>query len=151
MLPSISFTSRQKVFKAVADGGSGRNPSSTAQFHFCQKTDRSRADEQRPITAFSVWTVGYDKAQYKAAAEWLEKLMPWQMRGARPGGMTLDVAWIVELTLEHHRLKGTPAFGYFMDREKCFDRLPWEVMYELEMSAGYKKNDLMQTEGTTKI
>ena len=24
-----------------------------------------------------------------------------------------------------------------MDREKCFDRLPWEVMYELEMSAGY--------------
>ena len=53
--------------------------------------------------------------------------------------MTLDVAWIVELTLEHHRLKGTLAFGYFMDREKCCDRLSWEVMYELEMSAGYQK------------
>ena len=89
-----------------------------------------------------MWTVGYDKAQYRAAAEWLEKLMPWQMRGARQGGMTLDVAWIVELTLEHYRLFNIPAFGYFMDREKCFDRLPWEVMYELEVSAGYpQQND----------
>ena len=70
-------------------------------------------------------------------AECLEKLMPWQMRGARPGGMTLDVARIVELTLEHYWLFNIPAFGYFMDREKCFDRLPWEVMYELEVSAGY--------------
>ena len=45
--------------------------------------------------------------------------------------MTLDVAWIVELTLEHYRLFNILAFGYFMDREKCFDRLPWEVMSEL--------------------
>ena len=63
--------------------------------------------------------------------------MPWQMTGARPGGMTLDVAWLVELTLEHCRLFGIPVFGYFMDREKCFDRLPWEVLYELEVAAGY--------------
>ena len=63
--------------------------------------------------------------------------MPWQMRGARLGGMTLDVAWIVELTLEHCRLYNIPVFGYFMDTEKCFDRLPWEVTYELEIAAGY--------------
>ena len=101
------------------------------------KTDRSRADEQRPITAFSVWTVGYDKAQYKVAAVWIEKTMPWQMRGARPGGMTLEVAWIVELTLEHCRLCNIPVFGYCMDTEKCFDWFSWEVTYELEIAAGY--------------
>ena len=24
-----------------------------------------------------------------------------------------------------------------MDREKCFDKLPWEVLYELETTTGY--------------
>ena len=66
----------------------------------------------------------HDKAHYKAAAEWLEKLMPWQIRGARPGGMTLDVAWLVDLTLEYCRLFDVLAFGYFMARDKHFDRLP---------------------------
>ena len=61
------------------------------------------------------------------------------MRGARPGGMTFDVAWIVELTLEHCRLYNIPVFGYFMDREKCFDRLPWELLCELEVATGYVK------------
>ena len=34
----------------------------------------------RPIITFLVWTVGYDKAQYKAVAEWLDTHTPWQMR-----------------------------------------------------------------------
>ena len=100
LLPSISCTARQKVMKAVSEGGEWPQPLQYCTIPLLPKSDRSRADEQRPITAFSLWTVGYDKAQYKAAAGWLEKLTPWQMRGARPGGMTFDVAWLVELTLE---------------------------------------------------
>ena len=48
--------------------------------------------------------MGYGKAQYKASSEWLGQLMPWQMRGARPRGMTMDVAWLMELTFENARL-----------------------------------------------
>ena len=126
-LPSISFTARQKVMKVVSEGGEWPHPLQYCTIPLLPKTNRSRADEQ-PITAFSLWTVGYDKAQYKAAAEWLEKLMPWQMKEARPGGMTLDLTWLVELTLEYCRLFEIPALGYFMDREKCFDRFPWKVI-----------------------
>ena len=54
--------------------------------------------------------------------------------------MKLDVAWLVELTLEHRRLFGKQVFGYCMDKEKCFDRLPWDVLYEFEVAAGYPKN-----------
>ena len=131
---------KTKVMKVVSEGGEWPQPLQYWTIPLLPKTDRSWADEQRPITAFSVWTVGYDKAQYKEAAEWLEKLMPWQMKGARPGGMTLDVAWPVELTLEHCRLF-TPVFGYFMYKEKCFDRLPWDVLYELEVATGSLQND----------
>ena len=63
--------------------------------------------------------------------------MPWQMKGARPGGMTPDVAWLVELTLEQCRLFDIPVFEYFMDGGKLFDRLPWEILHELEVAAGY--------------
>ena len=51
--------------------------------------------------------------------------------------MTLDVAWLVELTLEHCRLFDVPAFGFCMDTEKCFDRFSMEVLYEREVAAGY--------------
>ena len=62
--------------------------------------------------------------------------------------MTLDVAWLVELTLEHCRLFGVPVFGYFMDRENYFDRFPWEVLYELEVAAGYPNKWLDATRDT---
>ena len=49
----------------------------------------------------------------------------------------MDVGWLVELTLEHARVYDSQIFRYFMDREMCFDRLPWEILYELEVAAGY--------------
>ena len=69
LLPRISFKARQQVLEDVADVGDWPSPLP----YYCTlpllpKTDRSRADEQRPITAFSVWTVGHNKAQYKASA-----------------------------------------------------------------------------------
>ena len=93
------------------------SPLQYCTFPFLPNTDRSRADANSPISVFFVWTVGCDRAQYKAAAVWFEKLMPWQMRGARPGGMTLDVASLVELTLEYCRLFGIRVFGYFGERK----------------------------------
>ena len=65
LLPSISFTARQKVMKVVSEGGEWPQTLQYCTIPLLPKTDRSRPDEQRPITAFSVWTVGYDKAQYK--------------------------------------------------------------------------------------
>ena len=91
------------MVETVSEGAEWPSPFKLWTIPMGLKTDRSRANEQRPITTFSVWTAGYDKAQCKASLEWLEKLMPWQMRGARPGGMTIDVAWQVELILEHGR------------------------------------------------
>ena len=52
--------------------------------------------------------------QYKASAEWLEKLMPWQMQGAIAGEKTMDVAWLLELTLEHTGLNGCEIFRYLI-------------------------------------
>ena len=66
LLPSISFTPKQKVLKVLAEGGEWPRSLHYCTIPFLPKTDRS--DEQRAITAFSVWTVGYDKAEYKAAA-----------------------------------------------------------------------------------
>ena len=34
-------------------------------------------------------------------------------------------------------LKSIPQYGTFMDREKCFDRLPWDITFELEKSCGF--------------
>ena len=62
--------------------------------------------------------------------------MPLQISGATPGGMNMDVAWLVELTLEHARLHEDHAYGYFMDGDTCFDRLPREILYELDVAAG---------------
>ena len=45
--------------------------------------------------------------------------------------MTMDIAWLMELTLEHARLFKLTKYGYFMDREKCFDKFPWDVLYQL--------------------
>ena len=49
------------------------------------------------------------------------------------------MAWLVELTLEHARLHNNAIYGHFMDREKYFDKLSWEVLYELEVAAGFPR------------
>ena len=63
--------------------------------------------------------------------------MPYEMRGARPDAMTLDITWAITLLLEHSHCFQQFKAGYFLDREKCFDRLPWSITYELEASMGY--------------
>ena len=49
----------------------------------------------------------------------------------------MDVVWLVMLVLENAHLLDVFKAGYFMDREKCFDRLPWEVTFGLETATGY--------------
>ena len=59
------------------------------------------------------------------------------MRGARAGAMTMDVAWVVALLLEHAHCYSQEKAGYLLDREKCFDRLPWAITFALEQHAGF--------------
>ena len=62
-------------------------------FHFSLEPKNKQITRRRTETNYSIvgLDVGYDKAQYKATAVWLERLTTWQMKGARPGGMALDV------------------------------------------------------------
>ena len=51
--------------------------------------------------------------------------------------MTMDIAWLVTLLLEHSHCYSQGKAGYLLDREKCFDRLPWSITFQLEREAGY--------------
>ena len=104
------------------------------------KTDTGLPDDQRPLTCLSLWNVGWDKAIYNLTKPWLDQLLPVEMRGARPGGMTMDVAWVVTLLLEHAHCFSQNKAGYLLDREKCFDRLPWSITFALEQHAGFPQD-----------
>ncbi|CAE7828023.1 unnamed protein product [Symbiodinium sp. CCMP2592] len=101
------------------------------------KSESGLPEEQHPLTYLSVWAVGFDKATYNLSKDWLKALMPGEMRGARPDAMTLDITWAITLLLEHSHCFQQFKAGYLLDREQCFDRLPWSITYELEASVGY--------------
>ena len=42
---------------------------------------------------------------------------------------------MVVLILEHAHCLDQHKSGYLLDREKCFDRLPWQITFELEKHA----------------
>ena len=58
LLPSVSFNARPQVFETVAESGEWPSPLEYCTILMAPKSDRSGACEQRPITTFSVWTVG---------------------------------------------------------------------------------------------
>ena len=139
VLPSSSFLARQQTLQAVCEGQPWPEALQWCTMPLIPKNEKNLAAEQRPLTCFSVWHVSHDKAQFCASKGWLDQLMPWQMRGARPEGMTMDVIWLALLYLEEAQISQSPRAGYFLDREKCFDRLPWLILFALEGATGFPK------------
>lgn len=137
LLPAASFAARQSCLSAVADGARWPSPLLFGTVPMMPKSDTGFPEDQRPLTCLSLWSVSWDKAIYNLSKNWLDELLPCQMRGARPDAMTMDIAWVVTLLFEHAHLYQQSKLGYFLDREKCFDRLPWSILYALEGSTGF--------------
>ena len=137
LLPSVSFDARQHCLEAVMDGAAWPTPLLFGTVPLVPKSESGLPADQRPLTCLSLWNVGWDKATYTLTKEWLESLMPCAMRGARPEAMTMDIVWVVTLLIEHAHCYSQGKAGYFLDREKCFDRLPWEITFELERATGF--------------
>ncbi|CAE7944048.1 TU20, partial [Symbiodinium necroappetens] len=137
LLPDVSFWARQTCLEAVACGSDWPPPLLFGTVPLLPKNDSGLPEDQRPLTCFSLWNVGWDKATYAATKPWLDVLLPVAMRGARAGAMTMDVAWMVALMLEHAHCYSQEKAGYLLDREKCFDRLPWAITFALEQHAGF--------------
>ena len=137
LLPDVSFWARQTCLETVACGSDWPPPLLFGTVPLLPKNDSGLPEDQRPLTCFSLWNVGWDKATYAATKAWLDVLLPVAMRGARAGAMTMDVAWMVALMLEHAHCFSQEKAGYLLDREKCFDRLPWAITFALEQHAGF--------------
>lgn len=137
LLPEVSFWARQSCLEAVTQGSDWPPPLLFGTVPLLPKNDSGLPEDQRPLTCFSLWNVGWDKATYAATKPWLDVLLPVAMRGARAGAMTMDVAWMVALMLEHAHCYSQEKAGYLLDREKCFDRLPWAITFALEQHAGF--------------
>ena len=58
------------------------------------------------------------------------------MYGARKGCTINDVSAPTQLLLEVARLLGVPAAAIALDKEKCFDRLLFHIVYGLHAAAG---------------
>ncbi|CAE7405810.1 unnamed protein product [Symbiodinium sp. CCMP2592] len=137
LLPEVSFCARQACLDTVAHGADWPPPLLFGTVPMLPKNDSGLPEDQRPLTCLSLWNVCWDKAIFGLTKSWLHSLLPVEMRGARAGGTTMDVAWVVALLLEHAHCYSEEKAGYLLDREKCFDRLPWAITFALEQHTGF--------------
>ncbi|KAJ9463951.1 hypothetical protein DIPPA_05528 [Diplonema papillatum] len=63
--------------------------------------------------------------------EWVHQWIPDGIRGAAHHRGADDIMYEVALRIEHAIECGRPLYGLSVDYEKCFDRLPHEVMFKL--------------------
>eukprot|EP00973_Karenia_brevis_P013783 1871111-Karenia_brevis.AAC.1 len=67
---------------------------------------------------------------------WQEKWIQPCQHGARQRHSTEDVYWQLALKIERAMLEDLPLYGFTLDYAKCFDQIPWDIMFRLAEQLG---------------
>ena len=94
-----------------------------------------KAFDTRPISNISPWTTLYSGIRFKQMSAWREEWLPASMHGARRLHEPNDVAFELQLLLEHSKLKGDHVAGISLDRN-FFDLLPHQLCFNILTSLG---------------
>ena len=114
-------------FEAVEQGMQWPEGLSYIQVFLPPKGETPKPGKQRPISVFGILYRRWSSMRFRHMEEWREQWMPANMRGARAGGSTHDISFMLSLEVEMAQLEGRSIGGFLFDREKCFDRLTFDI------------------------
>ena len=126
-LPLFLWEIVADFFDAIEQGMQWPKSLTYAQIGLMPKGDVSKPGKQRPISVFGILYRCWSSLRFRHMQSWREQWMPDNMRGARAGGSTHDISIMLSLDVEVAQLEGRPIGGFLFDREKCFDRLTFDI------------------------
>ena len=132
VLPLAIVALFTEVFKVV-EGGNGW----VEAWSFVPKVALVKADTGKPLDTrliglASVWTSTYEGLRYRHLSRWREGWLCPRVFGARRSHRTVDISYPFQLYGDVAVAQQKPWLGLLLDRQKCFDRLVFELMFGVQ-------------------
>lgn len=146
-LPPVFLDRLADIFQKIENTGKWPSPLLEAVVTLIPKGEGSSPLKQRPITVTSVVYRLWSRCRLFDAMEWQEEWADESQYGFRRkrGPIDAHVEWMLHVE-EAHATKGRVA-GILLDCEKCFDKIPHEIVLSLCEAIGMHANVLRPLQG----
>ena len=95
-----------------------------AQIALQPKGDKSVPGKQCPISIFGILYRCWSSMRFRHMEAWREQWMPSNMRGARSGGSTHDISFMLSMEVEMAQLRGEAIAGFLFNWENALTGSP---------------------------
>ena len=130
-VPVVLLTLVAKVLTWIEEGQDWPSAFRCVPLPALKKGTGEFAIDQRLLGLMSVWYSAWGALRRKHTEPWRASLFEENMC-ARPGSSITDVFWPTQLRLENAEHQDLPLASLMLDREKCFDRIPYSFILKLQ-------------------
>ena len=149
-LPLTLLEELARCLNLIEDTGNWPRVIARALVVLIPKGEGEEPLKQRPITITSVMYRLWAATRLRKVATWQESWIHERQHGFRNKHGTEDLLWFLCAKMEEALIDDTPVYLASFDYQKCFDRVPQEIMFQLVERLGLPDNMMRPIRGIYK-
>ena len=149
-LPPLMLEELACCLNVIEETGNWPRAIARAMVVLIPKGEGEEPLKQRPITITSVMYRLWAATRLRKVAAWQESWIHQRQHGFRNKHGTEDLLWYLCAKMEEALIDNTPIYLASFDYQKCFDRVPQEIMFRLVEQLGLPQNMMRPIRGMYK-